>query len=60
MPGRIVPNGALRTALGAGTNEDEALLLVASELPVYTAPPVFVVDTETLSGTLTIRYVGRM
>jgi hypothetical protein len=59
VPGNLVPCAALRSTLGASTNEDEAFVLVPSELPVYAEPPVFVINVESLSGTLTVRIVAR-
>jgi hypothetical protein len=58
VPGRIVACAGLRTNLGAGTNEDEVYVLLADELPVYASPVRFIVDDETLSGTMQVRLVA--
>jgi HK97 family phage major capsid protein len=59
VPGRIVPCAGLRTALGAGTNEDEAYVILPAELPVFASSPVsIVVDENSLSGTMQIRLVA--
>jgi HK97 family phage major capsid protein len=57
VPGRLVPSAALRTTLGAGTNEDEAFVLLPSELPVYLDTPRIIVDTEGMANTMQVRYI---
>lgn len=55
IPGTLVPCGGLRATLGAGTNEDEAFVILPSELTVFLDPPRFLVQPDVLSGTLEIR-----
>ncbi len=59
VPGRLVACAGLRTALGAGTNEDEAFVLLPAELPVdaSSGPGSVIVDENSLSGNMEVRLV---
>jgi hypothetical protein len=48
----------VRAALGAGTNEDEAFVLLPGELPVYAGPIRLLIDAESISGTMQVRVVA--
>jgi hypothetical protein len=54
VPGQLVACAGIRTALGAGT-EDEAYVLLPRELPVFASDVRVIVDDESLSGTAQIR-----
>jgi hypothetical protein len=57
VPGRLVLSAALRSTLGAGTNEDEAFVLLPSELPVFLGPPRVIVDQQGMANTLQVRFI---
>jgi HK97 family phage prohead protease len=55
FPGQTVLTGGVRVALGAGTNEDEAFVLVRDETVLYVEPPRVGVFVDLAgSGTLTV------
>ena len=55
LPGRIVASSGIPTNLGAGTNEDVALVVERSNVVLLAQGPIFKVDEDTGSLTLTIR-----
>jgi len=57
----LVISSALRSDLGASTNEDEVFVLPSQETILHTAPPTFrAVLGVTGSGTLSMRFVASM
>jgi hypothetical protein len=55
LPGQVVLTGGVRTNLGAGTNEDEVLIVEKSNLILAGGDVRFRVYPEVGSGTLTVR-----
>ena len=55
LPGRLVASAGIPTNLGAGTNEDVALVVERSNAVLLEKPITFRVYEETGSGTLTVR-----
>jgi hypothetical protein len=55
LPGQVVLTGGVRTNLGAGTNEDEVLIVDKSVVVLVGGTPTIRVFEEVGSGTLTVR-----
>lgn len=55
LPGRVVASAGIPTNLGAGTNEDVALVVERENLLLAARRPTFNVDEDTGSATLTVR-----
>lgn len=58
FPGTVVASAGIPSNLGAGTNEDVALVVERSNLLLAMRQPVFKVDESAGSGTLTVRIVA--
>ncbi len=58
LPGTVVPVGSIPTNLGAGTNEDVALVVEKSNVVVFGGSPQFKVYPEVGSATGTVRITG--
>jgi hypothetical protein len=55
VPGQLVVSAGIPTALGAGTNEDVALIVEKSQVLLLSRGPRIVVREDVLSSTLTVR-----
>lgn len=49
---------SITTTAGAGTNEDRLIFLRREEVPLYLAPPRFIVDPHTIAHTGSVRLVA--
>ena len=55
MPGQLVISAGIPTILGAGTNEDVALVVEKSQVVLLSSGPLIRVFEEVGSSTLTVR-----
>jgi len=55
VPGQLVISGGVPSNLGAGTNEDVALVVEKSQVLLLSRGPQIRVREDVLSGTLTVR-----
>ncbi len=57
-PGRLVPSSTVPVNLGAGTNEDRALVIDTTQVVVLAEPPTFRAHVEPLDGILAVRLIA--